>query len=393
MRVRTNRGALATGAVVAAVLTLVTVGDGSLPKPVTKESLQAAPPAGSALKPMQPDPRLPTFHREGEAPREPPAPPPPPPEPQREILEAVSSPDALVFQALRGALTYLAVFLLGHFTLRRYGVGGRWAYASLGMMSALVCVLSQTPLQGWRNLIVLGNLSYYLAIPIVAGLIMGFSYRWRAGLEADGDDPALLEAALAAGPSEGGATPDPALVDTGDAEYFGGPVQVRTTFPVAFVAALLSSGLFGLISVAFAIPAEIQGWMASGQQIPLNKMVALAIQSQLHVIWIMALMAPVPFAALVMLGHVILRAMGKTSYRAYLVAGATAPLLLTLLLGPVGFLLGLRAAVPMAVAMSVYRSMAGLEPKAVKEDIEVRDRRNLVGADHPRRRYSRVIKA
>ena len=392
MRVRTNGGALAAGAVLAAVLTFVTVGDGSSPKPVTKGSMQATPPPESGLKPMQPDPRLPVFHREGEAPPEPPGPPPPPPEPQREILEAVSSPDALVFQALRGALTYLAVFVLGHLTLRRFGIGGRWAYAGLGMATALVCVASQTPLQGWRNLIVLGNLSYFLAIPIFAGLIMGFTYRWRAGLEADGDDPALLEATLAAAPTDAAAA-EAALVDTGAAEYFSGPVQVRTTFPVAFVAALLSSGLFGLISMAFAIPAEVQGWMASGQQMPLNKMVALAIQSQLHVIFLMGLMAPVPFAALVMLGHVILRAMGKTSYRAYLVTGATAPLLLTLLLGPVGFLLGLRAAVPMAVAMCVYRSMAGLEPKAVKEDIEVRDRRNLVAADHPRRRYSRIIKA
>ncbi|HEY0646793.1 hypothetical protein [Phenylobacterium sp.] len=389
MRVRTSGGALAAGAVVAGVLSLVTVGDGSSPKPVTRESLQAAPLPEGGLRPMQPDPRLPSFHRDGEAPREPPGPPPPPPEPQREILEAVSSPDALVFQAVRGALTYLALFLLGHLTLRRYGVGGRWAYAGLGSVAALITVASQTPLQGWRNLIVLGNLSYFLAIPIVAGLIMGFSYRWRAGLEADGDDPAVLEATLAAAQTK----VEPALVDTGDAEYFSGPVQVRTSFPVAFVAALLSSGLFGLISMAFAIPAEVQGWMASGQQMPLNKMVALAIQSQLHVILLMGLMAPLPFAALVMLGQVLLRAIGKTSYRAYLVAGATAPLLLTLLLGPVGFLLGLRAAVPMAVAMCVYRSMAGLEPKAVKEDIEVRDRRNLMDADHPRRRYSRVIKA
>ena len=41
--------------------------------------------------------------------------------------------------------------------------------------------------------------------------------------------------------------------------------------------------------------------------------------------------------------------------------------------------------------MMLYRRLAGVEPKAVKEDVEVRDRRNLVGADHARRRYGRII--
>jgi hypothetical protein len=48
---------------------------------------------------------------------------------------------------------------------------------------------------------------------------------------------------------------------------------------------------------------------------------------------------------------------------------------------------------PTAIAMSVYRNMAGVEPKPVKEDILVRDRRHLVGAQHPRRQYGRVVKA
>jgi hypothetical protein len=36
--------------------------------------------------------------------------------------------------------------------------------------------------------------------------------------------------------------------------------------------------------------------------------------------------------------------------------------------------------------------MAGVEPKQVKEDIMVSDRRHLVGADHARRRFGRLIK-
>lgn len=393
MRVKTNGGALASAAILAAALTFVTVGDGSTPKPITDSAAGTQGPVSVTLKPMQPDPRMGVFQPEGrEAPPEL-APPPPAPDPQPEVLRAVSSPDRLVLQALRGALTYLLLFVPGHLLLRRFGVGGRWAYAGLGAACALVCVASQTPLQGWRNLIVNGNLTYYLAIPLIAGLIMGFLYQWRAGLEAEGDDPALLEATLNGERGQGSISRDGALVDTGEAEYFEGPLQVRTTYPVAFVAALLSSGLFGLITMAVGIPAEISAWMASGQNLPMAQMVALAIQAQFHVILLMGFMAPVPFAALVMLGQVILRTTGRTSYGAYVLTGAAAPLALTLLLGPMGFLIGLRAVLPMAVAMAVYRSMAGLEPKRVKEDILVRDRRDLVGADHARRRYGRVIKA
>jgi hypothetical protein len=394
MRVKTDTGAFVPAAILAAVLTWVTVGDGSPPKPLTNAG---ATPAPVAVRPMQPDPQAPTFHRVGEeAPRDPD--PSLAPRPQAEILQAVSSPDALVLQALRGAITYLLLFVPGHLALRRLDIGGRWPYAGLGSACALITVASQTPLQGWRNLIVGGHVSYYLAIPLLAGLIMGFIYHWRAGLEADGDDPALLEAVLSRAAAErhpegaaGGVSADGALVDTGQAEYFDGPLQVRTTFPVALVAALLSSGLFGLVGMAFGVPGEVRGWLASGQSLPMTNIVALAIQSQLHVLLLMGVLAPVPFAALVMLGHIVLRAYDKISYRAYLAMGATAPLLLMLVLGPLGVFLALRAAVPMAIAMCVYRNMAGLEPKRVREDIVVRDRRDLVGEGHARRRYGRII--
>ncbi len=391
MRVKTNGRALGAAAVLAAVLTFVTVGDGSAPKPVRERATETSATAGGHFTLPRRDSRVSTAPQEAaEIPRDPP-PPPFAPEPQAEILQVVSSPDALVLRGFQGALAYLAVFVTGHLVLRRLRFGSRWSYSGLGSASALLCVASQTPLQGWRNLLAMGNLSYYLAIPLLAGLIMGFVYQWRAGFEPDGDDPALLAATLEA--EEKGDRAVGALVDTGQAEYFEGPLQVRTTFPVAFVAALLSSGVFGLVAMAAGVPSEVRGWMESGQNLAMSEMIALGIQAQLHVIFLMGFMAPVPFAALVMLGQVILRAFDKTSYRAYLLTGAASPLLLLLLLGPLGVLLGMQAALPMAVAMCVYRNMAGLEPKRIKEDILVRDRRDLVGADHARRRFGRVIKA
>lgn len=53
----------------------------------------------------------------------------------------------------------------------------------------------------------------------------------------------------------------------------------------------------------------------------------------------------------------------------------------------------LMLAIPTALGMAIYRSFAGLEPVPVKEDVIARRGRDLVGADHPRRRFARVIRA
>ncbi|MDB5422777.1 MAG: hypothetical protein JWQ29_193 [Phenylobacterium sp.] len=408
MRVRTDVGALVAGAILAAVLSLVAVGDGSPPRA----------PAGPrvTVSQMQRDDSLPVFHRvpQGGEPRvqqeiAPPVVPDPPPAPKAAAPPPADAKppfklDAYVFQGLRGGLTYIALFFLLHLGLRKGRVGGRWPYVGIGAVSALASVASQTPLLVWPRLAADGRLSEYLGIVAVFGAIMGFLYCWRAGLEAEGDDPALLDKTLKGVAGEpapddlagvsSAISEDGSLVDTGQTEYFSGPLQVRTSLPVMFVAALVSSGFYGLAHMLFGIAGEMDMRLKPGLQQPIHDALGLAVQSQLHTIVIMGMMAPVPFTIVILLGHLILRAMDRTSYKAYVVAGACAPFLLVLVLGPVlGALMGLAAIVPLVISMCVYRSMAGLEPKAVKEDIMVRDRRNLVGANHVRRQFGRVVKS
>ena len=121
-------------------------------------------------------------------------------------------------------------------------------------------------------------------------------------------------------------------------------------------------------------------------------MLGLSLQSQALTILLLGLMAPLPMALAVLFGHFLARAWGRDSYRTYMLIGAAAPVLLGLLAGVLGLYVSAQAIVPMAVAMAVYRNMAGLEPKPVKEDIQLNDQRNLVGESHVRRQFGRLIK-
>jgi hypothetical protein len=42
--------------------------------------------------------------------------------------------------------------------------------------------------------------------------------------------------------------------------------------------------------------------------------------------------------------------------------------------------------------MVIYRRWAGLEPEGLPPDVHVSDERALVGADHPARRYHKVVR-
>ena len=90
--------------------------------------------------------------------------------------------------------------------------------------------------------------------------------------------------------------------------------------------------------------------------------------------------------------HLAARGLNKISYMSYFVIGLLVPIPASLIAGLNGLYIGLIAAVPVAITMAVYRNMAGLEPVPVKEDIIVSDQRSLVGANHARRQFGRVIK-
>ena len=376
MRIKTNVSALVAGTILSAVLTLITTGDGS---PPNREELARQ----DQRQVIQPLPRSPELNG---------AQPSPSSAPSAE-LPAVKV-DAYVVQGLRGAVVYIALFLAMHLGMRRSGISHRWAYAGAGSLAALVAIGGATPGAGWGLMLERGNLSFFLLVTAVSGAVLGFLYNWRAGTERDGDDPARLQEALNQQRANGpplDPTEDLVLIDTGTAEYFSGPVQVRTSLPIAFVAALLSAGCVGLVSILVGGLAALMIGLQESTGQTLQQQMFWALHSQIGTLAFVG-MAFLPITVMVLISHMIARARGKTSQLAYLGIGAASTPVVGLLAGPMGVIVGLGAAVPVAVAMVMYRNMAGLEPKAVKEDILLNDRRNLVPENHARRKFGRLIK-
>lgn len=308
--------------------------------------------------------------------------------------------DSYAFAAVRGAFIYLVLFIPTHLALRRYQIVARPAYAAAGAVCALLSVAGQTPLDGWQTVIASGRISVFFGITLAAGAMLGFLYQWRAGLEQDGDDPERLAEAIsnpavsaaAADSGFGRRTEGAALVDAGSAEYFAGPTQVRTSVPLALTASLLSAGVYALAQFAIGVADEMSSHLHGATTLSLD-MLGYAMNAQLHVLLFAGVLAPIPFSIAVLIGHGALRALNRQSYLAYALAGLVAPFLLVLIGGLGGLYFALIGVIPVVIAMYTYRNMAGLEPKPVREDIQVTDRRDLVGEDHPRRKYGRVIGA
>ena len=93
--------------------------------------------------------------------------------------------------------------------------------------------------------------------------------------------------------------------------------------------------------------------------------------------------------------HGFLQARGKDQMRSYALAGIFVPLgfalMLLALMGPFGIMVVLPWVLPSVLAMVTYHRLAGFEPLALPSDIEVRDPRTLLAADHVRRRVRRVV--
>lgn len=335
------------------------------------------------------------------------------------------TPDALIFDNLKAGAVYILPFLAGHLTFRKLGVASRWAYGGLAAACCLAAFAILMPRANFERLFETGTVSLFLLFGAVAGAVFGFLYHWRSGYDAEGDRPSALAATLSgrmakvtgaetprpmqpqggptvasAGPSAFAPQPasvrspsvsdDGALVDTGESEYFNGPLQVRTSLPVMFVASLGSTVLYGvgkyIVGMAFAASKAKD---ASPEAIFEAAYKAAGYEGFGLALFVFT--ATLPFVVVIYAGHMAARALNKTSYAAYGAIGLLTPIVMGLFVFIVGAFIGVQVAIPAALAMMVYRNMAGLEPKPVKEDIMVKDRRNLVGANHARRTFGRVV--
>jgi hypothetical protein len=307
------------------------------------------------------------------------------------LPEAMRTWDRLLVWCAGGGALYAALFLTAHFGLRRLSIGARGLYAAAG---AAACLLAFVILGAFGDLpdaFRRGVGASYLIFPTLIGGVFGFLYAWRAGWEAGADDPAVLAEAYAASAAEPGAGPDaPALLRTEGEAYFSGPLQVRTSVPLMLLAALFGSLLHGLV----------RGVMLVGHEVSLlgdaslDRMTAHAVTATgtagVELVGMM-LISVLPMTLVILAGHFVARGLKTTSPLAYFGIGLAAPPILAAVSMFLFLLIAVMIMLPTAVAMVIYRSMAGLEPAPVKEDIRTNDPRRLVPADHPRRAFGRVI--
>jgi hypothetical protein len=175
----------------------------------------------------------------------------------------------------------------------------------------------------------------------------------------------------------------PALVEAGDKLYFAGPLQVRTSYGALF----FSGALVGMLMILATL-----GLMAMGSSLGNveRRMSEFAGVSRSAIAaWL--IFGTLGTSALLfvpnLIAHQIARWMKVTSVGGYAGIGFMTAIILCFVLPPLGMI----ALFPTPIAMAVYRRIVGIGPVDLPSDIVVENRDALIAADHPRRRYRRVL--
>lgn len=221
---------------------------------------------------------------------------------------------------------------------------------------------------------------------MVIGAIAGFLYRRRAGFETQDDNPeALNQAAETRSIPQESPLHVSSVIATATTEYYSGPLQIRASFMAALIAALVGSSVHTLTSMTGLILDPLP----AGAYPP-----SFRSPGGAAVLGIVGI--AIPYLIFVLIARGGLARARKTSMTAFVVTGLVTPLVFGFMfavigMGAMGFMFTAQFIIPSAAAMAAYRSLAGLEPLALPEDIEVTDRRTLVSEDHVRRKVARII--
>ena len=291
------------------------------------------------------------------------------------LPEGMRSWDLMAIWLAAAAAIYSAVFVAGHLALRALGAGKRAFYAGLGAVSLSLTHAALSFGQVADAFLSGVGFSQFI-LPGLLGAAFGFLYAHRAGWE----------------PGEGGviAGDDDSLVAHGGDTYFDGPVQVRTSIPVMILAAVVGSILVGLVRGAMTIGWEVSLLDDPSARQALDHAFDASAYAGLSMVAMGIIGVPVMTVA-ILAGHYLARAFRRNDYGVYFGIGLLAPVILALATMFLFAGVALMIALPNAVAMVVYRKLAGLEPVPVREDIIAERPRDLVGPEHLQRRMSRVV--
>ena len=293
--------------------------------------------------------------------------------------------DGMVLPIIGFGLINLAIMLAGDRLARRFDQSGRTAYVILGAIAATVMHVVALAPDAYVTTAARGELTLLIAIPALLGASTGFLLHRTLGYAHEGDDPQKLANALAEVRSDLKEVAHRAFSATDSAEYYGGPLQVRDSSMAALVAAMIGSTLFIFIQA-----------IAEWQRPFVTQIVSHDAFGGAGALFLAGIIGvTVPMYAFVQKTHSYLQARGKWEVTSYVKGGLAIPGLICLgllaLMGPFAVMVVLPWVFPGMAAMAVYHRLAGWEPLALPDDIEVRDPRTLIAADHPRRQMHRIV--
>lgn len=299
--------------------------------------------------------------------------------------------DALVLKLLAIAASFFILFFAGHKSFQKLEISHYAAYIGLGVVAAISVHTLYTSHLVLEQVVASGNLSIYLIEPAIVGALLGAGYRRVSAFAEIYEDVDGLEEAYGRQAGHGaGLNDDAGLIVHGDAAYFDGPLQVRTSGLALILATIVGCAANVAVSIVFRIGSVARFMEESKRILSGNQLLIGALDGVLSGL-AYALLTFLPVVFLVLLAHMALRALRQNSYAAYGIAGLLSSPAAMILTGGVAASIGLFAVVPAMVAALVYRKIAGLEPAPVAEDIKARNRRDLVGKNHIRRKAGRVI--
>ncbi len=299
--------------------------------------------------------------------------------------------DQLVLGVAIPALIFAAIFGFGHYFLRYRSQNARLVYSLLGVVALLTATAVVMPAELYSAAAEDGVISIFIGMTALVGSLIGFLHVRSAGRVHDEDEIAQVEAATA--PKEGSAeTPENArlgLVETGSDGFFDGPLQVVSSWSAAVTAALVG-GIAHTFYTGFVMLAFSDGFGGRNSRLA-EQFMSGEILSSIVFGLVFSILICLFFLPPAVFGlNKLLTSRGWTKMSTYLIAGAVAPLAVGLMMLGIGIFVTHWFILPLCVAMGIYRHLAGLEPASLPEDIEVRDRRTLVGEDHVRRRLHRI---
>lgn len=285
-----------------------------------------------------------------------------------------------------------------------------WPSVAGGLFAFATSFLIWGGLDSLRGAVALQSGSIVALIVLLIGSLLGLiHFAFSAPREQRlPDDPEIIARALAdrpgVAPTNGDAPSPPArplsafgtlfgprrpattaVVEAGDRTYFAGPIQVRTSYGLLLLLGVLTA-LLGMLFVGFLIVVGIslqpideamRAWgYASGTAVA-----AWFIFGTL----VLSLLLFIPNV----IAHHLARVLKVTSTGGYAFIAFATALVLCVFVPP----LGIFAVVPGPFAMAIYRRIVGLEPVGLPSDLvlSAAARDALVGEDHPRRSYRRVV--